>query len=459
MVQDTIQRRWSSRYGYMLAATGSAVGLGNIWKFPYIMGENGGGAFIVVYLLCILFIGIPVMMAEVVIGKRGRQPPAASFRLIAHEAGASPRWAGTGWFGVLAGYLVLSFYVVIAGWALAYVWFSGSGQFGQGDTATVSALFADLIADPLKLAFFSTTILLGTVVVIGRGVNAGLERAVELMMPVLILMLLVMAAYAGWVGDFQGAFDFMFVADFSKLTLHGVVTALGHSFFTLSLASGIVVMFGAYLPTGVSVVKTSIYIAIADTLVALLAGLVIFPVVFGYGLAPSAGPGLIFQTLPIVFSQMPGGYFFGTAFFTMLVFAAFTSSLAFMEASVAWLEGRFAFRRMQAAFVSGTVLWLLSLLTIFSFAGAEWTKLDLSWLGGGQANIFETIDFLTANVMLPLGGLLIALFGAWIMTKQASREEMATNSIIYNIWLFSLRYVAPVAITVVFLQLVGIIQL
>ena len=451
--------RWSSRYAYILAATGSAVGLGNIWKFPYIMGENGGGAFVLVYLLCISLIGIPVMIAEVVVGKRGRQSPARSMAMVAAEAGASPRWSAVGWFGVLSGYLILSFYVVIAGWALAYTGYSVTGEFGGGDPAGIGRLFGELVADPAALTLYSSLILLGTVLVIGNGVNAGLERAVELMMPLLLLMLIGMAIYAAMIGDFDSTLVFMFSPDFSKLTFNGVITALGHSFFTLSLASGIVIMFGAYLPADVSVVKTSIYIAIVDTLVALLAGLVIFPVVFGNGLTPSAGPGLIFQTLPIVFGQMIGGYFFGTVFFLMLVFAAFTSALAFMEASVAWLVEKFAFRRMQAAFTSGAGLWCLSQLTIHSFAGASWTVFSLPVAGQVEANIFEAIDFLTANVMLPLGGLLMAVFAAWVMRKAASREELSTNSIIYNIWYYSLRFVAPVAISLVFLQLVGIIEL
>ncbi|HEY5715207.1 MAG TPA: sodium-dependent transporter, partial [Psychromonas sp.] len=311
MNTDThVSNRWSSRYSYILAATGAAVGLGNLWKFPYIMGENGGGAFVFVYLLCILFIGIPVLMAEAVIGKRGRSTPANAAAHVATESGASSHWSIFGTMGVTAGFLILSFYAVIAGWAVAYVFFAATGEFSAAaadpatNAETINALFSNLITSAPQLLLWSTLTIAATIYVISRGVKDGLETAITYIMPALFLLLVGIMLYSAVVGDFAAAFTFMFHIDFSQLTIEGVLVALGHAFFTLSLAMGIMMIYGAYLPKGVSIAKTSIMIAIADTIVALIAGLAIYPIVFANGLEPSAGPGLLFQTIPIAFGSM-----------------------------------------------------------------------------------------------------------------------------------------------------------
>ncbi|WP_341504088.1 sodium-dependent transporter [Gallaecimonas sp. GXIMD4217] len=452
--QHSAGARWSSRFAYVLAATGAAVGLGNIWKFPYIMGENGGGAFVLVYLLCILFIGIPVMMAEVVIGKFGRATPGKASAELAKASGKAPTWSLVGWMGVCAGYLILSFYVVIAGWALAYIFKAGAGDFTGASPKHIGSLFGNLTGDAWEMLGWTTAMVLLTVGVIGKGVKAGLERAVSSMMPLMFILLLILAGYAGTKGDFAAAFHFMFDPDFSKLTINGVVVALGHAFFTLSLASGIMIMYGAYLPEGTSITKTSLWIAFADTLVALMAGLAIYPIVFANGLEPGAGPGLIFQTLPIAFGQMPGGQLFGTLFFVMLVFAAFTSALALIESSVAWLVERRSFSRWQAALTAGFGIWLLSLGSIASFAGLEFAQFDLP-IG---KNFFEALDYLTANVALPLGGLFIAIFVSWIAKQQVVKGVLGEGKV-FAVWQFTLRFIAPVAILLVFLQLIGVISL
>lgn len=458
MTQQAVTHgRWSSRLTYILAATGAAVGLGNIWKFPYIMGENGGGAFVLVYLLCILFIGIPIMMSEVIIGKFGRQTPARSVALMSDASGGGRGWKVVGWSGVLAGYLILSFYVVIAGWALAYTWYGFNGLFEEQSAAQIGEIFADLNATPGPLMGWSLAIILGTVLVVGKGVREGLERAVNWMMPALLVLLVVMVLYAARRGDFAAAFHFMFNADFSALSWNGVLIALGHSFFTLSLASGIMTMYGAYLPEQTSVVKTSIWIALMDTLVAMLAGLAIYPIVFANGLEPGAGPGLIFQTLPIAFGSMPLGQLFGGLFFLMLVVAAFTSAIALIESSVAWLVEKRGMTRMGAAFTAGFGIWALSLLTVFSVTGAPWAIVSL-W-GDIKISFFDLLDYVTANIMLPLGGLMIALFTGYRVRKEITCREIGSVKPIYNIWRISVRYVAPVAITLVFLQLIGVLGL
>ncbi|GAA4896203.1 sodium-dependent transporter [Ferrimonas pelagia] len=448
--------RWSSRLTYVLAATGAAVGLGNIWKFPYIMGENGGGAFVLVYLFCIFFIGIPIMMAEVMIGKFGRQAPSRSARLLAEASGATPRWSIVGWFGVISGFLILSFYVVIAGWALAYTYYGFSGSFTGLKPDQITQMFTQLNAQPYALMAWSFAILATTVVVVGFGVKDGLERAVNWMMPALFVLLVIMVLYAAQRGNFQAAFDFMFSADFSKLSWKGVLVALGHSFFTLSLASGIMTMYGAYLPDDTSLVKTSVLIALMDTVVAVLAGLAIYPIVFGHGLEPGAGPGLIFMTLPIAFGDMPFGQLFGGLFFLMLVVAAFTSALALIESSVAWLVEKRGFGRMNAAITAGAGIWLLSLLTVFSLTGAPWAQLEIA---GVQFHLFDAIDYLTSSLMLPIGGLMTAIFIGFVVKRDLSQRTIATQVAIYRLWRVSVRYIAPFAIGLVLLQQLGLMSL
>ncbi|MEI6896678.1 MAG: sodium-dependent transporter [Psychromonas sp.] len=454
-----VSNRWSNKYAYILAATGAAVGLGNLWKFPYIMGENGGGAFVLVYLLCILFIGIPVMMAEVAIGKRGRSTPANAASMVATESGHSSHWSIIGSMGVLAGFLILSFYVVIAGWAVAYVFYAGTGEFSAAaaDPATnaevIGSLFGDLVSSVSQLLVWTTLIVVAVIYVLSKGVKDGLETAVTYLMPAMFILLVGIMIYSAIVGDFAAAFAFMFHVDFSRLTIEGVLIALGHAFFTLSLASGIMMVYGAYLPPGVSIAKTSIMIAIADTLVALIAGLAIYPIVFAHGLEPSAGPGLLFQALPIAFGSMPMGDFVGTLFFVMVVFAAFTSAIALLESSAAYLVERQGLTRAKASLVAGAGIWLLSLLTIFSLSGAEWTLLP--FMGAGKT-IFDGLDYLTANILLPLGGLLISVFVGWFMKEAVVKEEFNLSEGQFKLVMILLRYVAPIAIIFVFVNAIGL---
>lgn len=456
--RQSVHGLWSNRLTFILAATGAAVGLGNIWKFPYIMGQNGGGAFVLVYLLCILLIGIPVMMSEVLIGRRGRQSPGLSVKTLAIEAKSSTRWQIAGWSGLIASYLILSFYAVIAGWALYYVFKTASGVFVGMPVAEVGAQFNEFIANPYALMAWSAIILALTVYVVGRGVHKGLEKTVNYLMPALFVLLLLMAIYSGINGNFGQAVEFMFKPDFSKLTMNGVLIALGHAFFSLSLASGAMIIYGAYLPNNISIAKTSILIALCDTAAAMLAGLAIFPLVFGYGLQPGEGPGLIFVTLPIAFGNMPFGTLFGVLFFIMLVFAAFTSAIAMIESTVAWLVETKGIKRKNATVFTGISLWLLSLLTVYSFAGASWATFDLTLLGKPIKSFFELKDYLTSSIMLPIGGLFIALFVGWIMPAKSTQEELNESALVYRIWRFAIRWITPVAVILVFLNLIGVLD-
>jgi len=447
--RTSIHGEWSSRFAFILAATGSAVGLGNIWKFPYIAGQNGGGAFVLVYLVCVAVIGIPIMMAETMLGRRGRQSPINTMQTLAEEAKANPNWHFLGWLGVVAGFLILSYYSVIAGWSAAYVVKAVSGDFSGASAEATSKLFGDFVASPLQLVFWHTLFMAATMVVVARGVQGGLEKSVRFLMPALFVLLLIMVGYAMSTDAYGQGIAFLFAPDFSRLSASGFLTAMGQAFFTLSLGMGAIMVYGSYLPSHVSIARTSVIIAGADTLVALLAGIAIFPIVFANGLEPGSGPGLIFETLPIAFGKMPGGAFFGMLFFILLVFAALSSSISLIEPAVAWLVENKGISRRRACLWSGFVTWLLGLGTVFSFN--LWSGLTL--FGN---TFFDLLDYLTANIMLPLGGLLLAVFAGWIMKQRASKDELLSDDgiLVYQVWRFLIRYVSPVAVAIIFLDVV-----
>ncbi len=443
--------RWSSRMAFILAATGSAVGLGNIWKFPYIAGENGGGAFVLVYLICIALIGIPIMMSEVMIGRRGRLSPINTMALLAKSEGANPRWKWLGVMGVVAGFLILSYYSVIAGWALYYVLEAGSGVFTQASPEKIKSVFDGMVGSPATLLFWHTVFMAMTMFVVARGVSQGLEKAVTTLMPGLFVILLGLLVYSFFEADFSRGVEFLFAADFSKLSGEAILTAMGHAFFTLSLGMGAIMIYGSYLPDDVSIAKTAVIVSVLDTAVALVAGLVIFPIVFANGLEAGAGPGLVFQTLPIAFGQMPGGVIIATLFFIMLVFAAWTSAISLIEPAVAWYGEKFGSSRTKAAVVTGFVTWLIGVGSALSFN--VWG--DPLLFG---KNFFDLLDFLTANIMLPLGGLFIAIFAAWVMHRRTAREALEMrDGALFHLWHFLVRYVTPVAVLLIFLQAIGVI--
>ena len=442
---------WSSRLAFILAATGSAVGLGNIWKFPYVTGENGGGAFVLVYLLCIAVVGIPIMMAEVMIGRRGGRSPVKSLSLIAEHDRLKPAWKLVGAIDILAGFLILSFYSVIGGWAISYVGTTASGQLAGQSADAVGAIFSGLLSDPTKLLAWHTLFMAMVMVVVVRGVRSGLERAVSILMPALFVLLLIVVGYAMTTGHFGQAAAFLFQPDFSKLTTSGILVALGHAFFTLSLGMAVMMAYGSYLPKNISIAKTSITVSVIDTGVALLAGLAIFPIVFANGLEPGAGPGLIFQTLPLAFGQMPMGSLFGTLFFVLLIFAAWTSGISLLEPIVEWLEERKGMNRTVSTLGAGFVCWGLGIASILSLnLWSDFAPLGFVPMLEGKT-IFDLLDFFTANIMLPLGGLLVALFAGWVMSRQAMERELALSPAMFNLWLITVRFITPVAVAVVFI--------
>ena len=359
----SIHGTWSSRWTFILAATGSAVGLGNIWKFPYMAGDNGGGAFVIVYLACIAVIGLPIMLGEIMIGRRGRSSPANTMKALAIEANTTRAWTLLGATGALAGLLILSFYSVAAGWALSYVFNGFQNITPESSTSSFNAL----LASPSSLIFWHTLFLCVTVFVVARGILDGLEKWINTLMPMLFVIVVLLCLYATQSGAFIEGLIYLFKPDFSKITPEVMLEALGQAFFTLSLGMGAIMAYGAYMPANQNIGRTAITVAAFDTGVALLAGIAIFPIVFANGLAASEGPGLVFVTLPIAFSSMPLGIFFGTLFFILLSIAALSSSISLIEPGVAWLIESLKIKRITATLLLGFVAWFLGLFSALSF--------------------------------------------------------------------------------------------
>lgn len=436
---------WSSRLLFVLAATGSAVGLGNIWKFPYIAGENGGGAFVITYLFCVGIVGVPIMMAEVLLGRQGRQSPINTMRALVNISKGPRAWVLIGWAGVLAGFLILSYYAVIAGWALYYIYRLANGTFEGATGAHANQAFNDFLADPwLMLAFHSLFITL-TVIIVARGVIGGLEQAIRWCMPLLFVLLILLLVYGANSGGFEAGLDFMFDLNWDALSIDGLLVAMGHAFFTLSLGMGAIMAYGAYLPKSTPIAPTVLTIALLDSIVAIAAGLAIFPIVFANGLEPGQGPGLMFVTVPLAFGQMPLGALFGTIFFVLVSFAAITSAISLTEPALAFLVERYNAKRSHVAISLGISCWLLGVGTVFSFN--VWSEFDV--IAG--LNIFEFLDFISGNVMLPLGGLFIALFAGYALPQAIVRAQLGLLTRGASIlWTALIKIIAPLGVISIF---------
>jgi neurotransmitter:Na+ symporter, NSS family len=443
---------WSSRLAFVLAVTGSAVGLGNIWKFPYMTGQYGGGAFVLVYLLAVLLIGLPIMVAEILIGRRGRRNPVTTMRLLGEEESGFRHWQWVGALGLLGGFLILSFYSVIAGWTVAYIFEAAGSAFAGATPEEINARFSALESSPWRTGFWHTVFMLGTILIVARGVERGLEQAVRVMVPGLVVILLLLLVYALGTGAMGPALEFMFRPDFSAITGGVVLAAMGQAFFSLSIGMACVMAYGAYLPQDASIGGTAAAVVAGDTIIALLAGLVIFPIVFANGLDPAEGIGLVFKTLPLAFGSMTGGLVVGVLFFLLLSFAAMTSAISLMEPSVAWAMERFGINRALAGTYVGGVIWLLGFATVLSFSALA----DFRFLAG---TLFDNIDFLTSNITLPLGGLLITVFAGWFMSANSTAAELdARAGALYRLWRVLVRYVTPALVIVVFLNSLGLFR-
>ncbi|MEM9622913.1 MAG: sodium-dependent transporter [Pseudomonadota bacterium] len=368
LASDSRHGMWSSRWLFVLAAAGSAVGLGNIWKFPYITGENGGGAFVLIYLVCVALVGIPIMMSEVLMGRQGRSSPIHTMRKLSEAAGRSSRWTFIGWMGVLAGFLILSYYAVIAGWALKYIWVTATGTFESATPQVASDTFNTFLSDPLQLLGWQTLFMILTIWIVGRGVSQGLETAIRWFMPMLFVLLIVLLVYSVNSGGFAQGWAFMFDLKFEQVTAETWLIAMGQAFFTLSLGMGTMMAYGAYVPDNAGIGSTVLTIAVLDTVVAISAGLAIFPIVFANGLEAGQGPGLMFVTVPLAFGQLPLGAIFGTVFFVLVSFAAITSAISLTEPALAYLVEEYNAKRKRVAISLGVMCWMLGVGTVLSFS-------------------------------------------------------------------------------------------
>ncbi len=443
MTQD---KTWSSGLTFILAAVGAAVGLGNIWKFPYVAGVSGGGAFVLVYIVCVIFVAIPILIGELLIGRCGNGSPPVAMRKVAESSGRSAKWSVVGFMGMIVGYLIATYYSVIAGWTLVYI-FKAANGFDGATALNVAQQFEDLKADPATMTIWHSVFMCLALVIVGRGLRNGIERVVKLLMPALFAMLVVMIGYAAVAGDFAAGWNFLFSVDFSKINGAVVLNAIGQAFFSISVAMGLMMVYGAYVPKDVSLTRSALIIATADTVIALLAGLMIFPIVFANGLDPAEGPGLIFKTLPTAFVGMPGGAMFGALFFLLLAFAAITSIIAIIEPIVAYAEDRWHMERKFACVVFGFFGWATGVATVLSFnAWQDVTPLAIFDVFEGKT-VFDLIDYFTANIMMPVGAILIALFVGWRMKPEMIEGDLSfSHPLLFKTWLWIMRVVAPIAI-------------
>ena len=441
---------WLSRRAFLMATVGGAVGLGNLWRFPYIAGENGAGGFVLIYLGMVLLLGLPLITAEMMLGKRGQKSAVATIADIVRSERAHPAWKVIGWLSILVPFVGLSYYAVVAAWTLDYLWLSLFGSFSQFDGESSAGLFAQEIARPLRQAMLHGAFMVMTVVVVARGVNNGIATMSKILMPALFGVLLLLVIYGIFAGDFMSGLTFLFAADFSAVTGQSVLIALGQALFSLAVGVGMLITYSSYMPREFSVGRSAAVICAGDTIVALLAGLAIFPIVFANGLSPAEGPGLIFVTLPVAFGQMPGGAIIGPLFFFLLFFAAFSTALGMLEPVVSFLSERTG-GRVRVAWLTGFSVWVLGLASVFSFS--IFSDLHpLGWLSI-KKNFFDLLDFGVANLMLPINALLIALFAGWGISRSTAAGELATAPILFELWRLIVRYLAPVAILVVMVDI------
>ena len=432
---------WIGKWTFILAATGSAVGLGNIWGFPYKAGTNGGGAFVLIYLGCILIIGIPIMISEIILGRRSGNSPINAMRYIAIESNRSSSWQIVGWSGIFAGILILSFYSVIAGICLNYIFISATSS----GAISSSEQFSNVISSPLNLILWHTVFMILTALIVSAGIKDGIGRMVKILMPLLGFLMIFMVIYSIINGDFSRAISFLFAPDFSNVTSDTLLQAMGQAFFSLSLGMGSIMAYGAYMPKEQKVVGTSFTVASLDTLIAILAGLAIFPIIFAFNLEPNSGPGLVFVSMLSAFNQMQFGQFIGPLFFILLSVAALSSSISLLEPGVAYMSEENILSRKRSAEIISFFVWVLGIGSALSFN--IWS--DFSLIGG--RNFLDSMDFIANQILLPLGGMLIAIFVGWFMKKSLIVDELGPiNNYLYVLWRFFVKFIAPACVGYIF---------
>ncbi|QPQ34565.1 MULTISPECIES: sodium-dependent transporter [unclassified Lysinibacillus] len=437
--------QFTSKIGFILAAAGSAIGLGAIWKFPYMAGTNGGSVFILLFILCTFFIGLPVLIAEFMIGRRGQKDAVTSFK---EQAPGKP-WYLIGWGGMIIAGLILSFYSVVGGWILSYLGRSLTFQLSSND-GNYADLFNNIISSPFEAILVQGLFLLLTIAIVSGGIKGGIEKASTWMMPLLFIFFIVLVIRSLTLDGAMQGVKFMFVPDWSYLNAETFLKALGQAFFSLSVGIAVMITYASYLPKTEKIGNSAINVASMNIIISLLAGLVIFPAVFALGYTPDQGPGLVFIILPAVFEQLPLGGLFLTIFFILLLFATVTSSISMLEIVVAIAIGDKPEKRKKIAWIGGIIIFGFGIPSALSFGILS----DVQLL---DRSIFDFVDFLTNSVGMPIGALLISIFAGYYYTKDISRKELASSSLMFNIWYLLIRYVSPIAIFLIFIQ--GILPL
>ncbi len=440
------QETWSGRVGFMLATVGSAVGIGSIWKFPYEAGSNGGSAFVLFYILGLVLVVVPLMLAEFAIGRRGRADPAASIAAVARTPAAGRWWRTAGLLGILTGFLILSFYAVIGGWTIAYAMQTAAGGLPPPQPQAMRAQYDALLGSPLRMLAYHAVFMAATAAIVARGVSGGIEAACKVLMPLLTALMLLLATYSMVEGNVGAALHFLLTLDLQRVSPRVALDALGLGFFSIGVGLGLMITYAAYSGAGVNLKEIAVVSVLADTAISLLAGLAVFPIVFAYGLDPASGPGLVFITLPLAFAQMPFGTLAAFGFFVLLFVAALASAISMLELVVVLLMRRFGLRRVSASAIAAGTCFLVGIPTVLSFnLWAGWHPLR-GVAGFDSATVFDLLDYLTSNILLPIGGLAIALFAGWAIPDRMLIEELGLSPAGGRVLRAILRYVAPATI-------------
>ena len=441
---------WTSRWTFLFATAGAAVGLGNVWRFSFLTGQNGGAAFVLVYLAFVFVIGVPIIMAELAIGRMGQLSPIGSIKRIIQLQDASNFWQAIGKLSLVVPFIGFTFYSVVTGWTLYYAGQAITNAFKGVSSVEAQSLFKALTVSPMVTIMLQGVVVVATAVIVGKGLRQGIERTTKIMVPGLGVVLLLMVVYNVFAADMSSAIEFLFSPNFSELNGTSILLALGQAFFSVGVGVGFMMTYGAYLPKDISIPKAAFVIGSVDTGVALLAGLAIFPIVFATGLDPSEGPGLVFVTMPVAFSAMPFGYILGVTFFLLLFVAAYTTTIGMLEPVVAYLEERWNRGRLALAIWAGLVIWLIGILPGLSDNVLADVR-PLAFITGlADKSIFETFDFITASVLIPINAFLIALFAGWVVSMEKFKSELDFRSdALFNVWIVLMRYMVPIAVLII----------
>jgi len=442
---------WSGRLGFILAAAGSAIGLGNLWKFPYITYENGGGAFVLVYLFAVLLIGAPIMAAEILLGRRAQKDPVGTFRILAEGKRGAKIWPGVGVLGVITGFIILSYYSVVAGWTLRYIGMSLSGSLGKMalDPSALQNFFGGFLGDSGQQILYHFLFMAMTTGVVIFGVQKGIERAARVMMPLLFGILGLLVIYAVTTPGFREAMVFLFRPNFGELSAGAVLEALGHSFFTLSLGMGAMLTYGSYMRREDSIPRAALIITALDTLIALMACVIMFSIIFSFHFDVTKSATILFTTLPAVFYKLPGGGFISALFYLLVAFAALSSTISLLEVVSSYAIDELGWSRRQSTLTMSAAIFVFGVLSAVSLGGSDFLS-GINFVGRESTQgVFGTLDYLASNWFLPVGGFFIALFAGWVLTRKESREELEAGHgrmSIYGAWRFLIRFAAPLAI-------------